>query len=206
MKDQLAKWCDEFLLAAKGFLLASRKKSFWPPFILTFLIFGTLINLLSNGFSSFGLIGINLKSGNFLGALNVIKSAFLAIFGVNKSFSDWLLNFCLIFLQSSLIALVFFVAKHNKKTNEGLESSAIVAGLVVLGSGCPTCGTTLLAPVIGTILSGASGAISLAGKISFLLNVLAIILAILVFKKLGFSAYAIIKSEEYMKKKEVTHE
>ena len=112
----------------------------------------------------------------------------------------------LILFQSILIALVFFVAKHNraekqqKKSDSGFESSAIVAGLVVLGSGCPTCGTTLLAPILGTILSGASGSVALAGKLSLLLNFFAILLAIFVFKKLGFMTYAIIKSEHYLKK------
>ncbi|MBR3204474.1 hypothetical protein IKF81_02200 [Candidatus Saccharibacteria bacterium] len=210
LRQKLARWFDEFGLALRGLLLASKRKEFWPPFVLTFLVFGLLINLLSSGFASFRLIFECLKSGDFVAALNIIKTAFLAIFGVNKIFSDWFLNFILTLFQSILISLVVFVAKHNKKNKlaeeNAAESSAIVAGLVVLGSGCPTCGTTLLAPILGTILSGASSAVSLAGKISFALNALAIILAIFVFKKLGFSAYAIIKSEQYKKKKEKQNE
>lgn len=202
MRGKILKWFDEFGLAFHGLLLASREKTFWPPFILTFLFFGTLINLLSNGFSSFQLM----FAGSFSNALDILGNAFLNIFGVGKNFTDFLLNFVLILFQSILIALVFFVAKHNraekqqKKSDSGFESSAIVAGLVVLGSGCPTCGTTLLAPILGTILSGASGSVALAGKLSLLLNFFAILLAIFVFKKLGFMTYAIIKSEHYLKK------
>ena len=207
MREKLARLFDEFGLALRGLLLATRKKCFWFPFIITFVIFGTLINLLSNGFSSFNLIFANLKSGEILGALNILKTAFLGIFGVNKSFSDWALNFVLILFQSILVALVFFVIKNqpykkkDKSSDSGLESSAIVAGLAVLGSGCPTCGTTLLAPILGTLASGATGAVSFAGKLSMILNILAIILAIFVFRKLGLTTYAIIKSEKYMKKK-----
>ena len=219
----LAKFFDDFAIAGRGLLLATRKKSFWLPFILTFLIFGTLINLLSSGFVSFQLIGGCLSSGDIGGALKIIGGAFLAIFGIGRTFSDFIFNFILTLLQSILIALVVFVAKHNRKEkrakkdeedvsktssiksegSSGLESSALVAGLAVLGSGCPTCGTTLLAPVLGAILSGTTGAVSLAGTLSLILNIVAIIIAILVFRKLGVQTYAIIKSEHF---KENHHE
>ena len=215
-KFSFARFFDEFALAGRGLLLATKKKTFWIPFVLTFLIFGTIINLLSNGFASFQLIGANFSSGNIGGAFKIISGAFLAIFGVNKNLTDWLLNFALTLLQSILIALVCIVAKHNREEKKakktasdkkiesdksgGLESSAIVAGLVVLGSGCPTCGTTLLAPVLGALLSGTTGAMSIAGTLSAVLNGLAILLAILVFRKLGYQTYAIIKSEEFKEK------
>ncbi len=211
-----ARFFDEFALAGRGLLLATKKKVFWIPFIITFIVFGTLINLLSAGFSSFQLIGACLSSGDVGGAFRIVSGAFLAIFGVNKNFTDWILNFALILFQSILIALVCFVAKHNrtekkdKKVSKdkaqkvdgsgGFESSAIVAGLAVLGSGCPTCGTTLLAPVLGALLSGTTGAMALAGTLSTILNGLAILLAILVFRKLGYQTYAIIKSEEFKEK------
>ena len=216
--QKLAKFFDEFALAGRGLLLATRKKSFWLSFALTFLIFGTIINLLSSGFTSFQLIGSCLSSGDISGAFKIIGGAFLAIFGVGRSFLDFALNFILTLLQSVLVALVVFVAKHNRSEKRtkgntkdeessiksadstGAESSAIVAGLAVLGSGCPTCGTTLLAPIIGAILSGTSGAVALAGTLSTILNILAIIIATLVFKKLGVQTYAIIKSEHFKEK------
>lgn len=222
----LAKFFDDFAIAGRGLLLATKKKSFWLPFVLTFVIFGMLINLLSSGFISFQLIGGCLSSGDISGALKIVGSAFSAIFGIGRALSDFIFNFILTLLQSVLIALVVFVAKHNRKEkrdkksdkeNEStsknsliksdspssLESSALVAGLAVLGSGCPTCGTTLLAPVLGAILSGTTGAVSLAGTLSLILNIIAILIAILVFRKLGVQTYAIIKSEHF---KEIHHE
>jgi len=197
----------------------TKKKEFWPTFILTFLIFGTLLNLLSAGFTSFQLIGGALSSGDFAGAFRIIGNAFLNIFGVGREFLDFALNFILTLFQAILISLVVFVAKHNQKerkrkrqaaensdlkssgASSGVESSAIVAGLAVLGSGCPTCGTTLLAPVLGALLSGTTGAVKLAGALSVALNIFAILLAILVFRKLGLETYAIIKSEKFKEKK-----
>ena len=217
---RVAKFFDDFAIAGRGLLLATRKKSFWPPFIITFIIFGTLINLLSSGFASFQLIGASIASGDIMGALKIIWNAFLAIFGVGRGFLDFILNFVLTIFQSILIALVVFVAKHNraekraKESNtkndketsiksdgaSGLESSALVAGLAVLGSGCPTCGTTLLAPVLGAVLSGTTGAVSFAGTLSLVLNIFAILIATLVFRKLGVQTYAIIKSRQYKEK------
>lgn len=202
MKDKIARFFDEFGMALRGLVLATREKSFWPPFVLIFVIFGTLLNLLSNGFSAFKIIWIFLSGGDFLGASKIIGNAFLGIFGIKKNFLDFGLNFLLTLLQSVLVALVVFVAKHNKKQDQGsAESSAIVAGLVVLGSGCPTCGTTLLAPVLGALLSGASSAVALAGRLSLFINLFAVILAVFVFKKLGLTTYAIIKSEQYLRRK-----
>lgn len=197
MFDWLANWFDQFALAAQGFLLATRRREFWPPFCLTFLIFGTLLNLLSNGFASFALI----FASSLAGAGKILLNAFLGIFGVGKSFGDFFLNLVLILLQSVLVALVCFVAQHNRQQRQSERTSAaLVAGLAVLGSGCPTCGTTLLAPVLGALLSGSASAVALAGTLSLVLNILAILLAILVFKKLGFIAYATIKSETYTEK------
>lgn len=202
------KFFDDFGLAARGLLLAMRQKIFWIVFLITFFVFGTLLNLLAGGFGSFRLI---FASGGTI-AGKIIKDAFLGIFGVNKNFLDFLINLCLAFLQSTLISLVVFIARHNqkekqtKRKNTGVETSAIVAGLMVLGSGCPTCGTTLLAPVIGTVISGSVGAFSLAGKLSIILNVLAIIIGLLAFRELGLETYAIIKSEKYLKKREQLHE
>ena len=218
--SRVTKFFDDFALAGRGLLLATREKSFWLPFILTFLIFGTLINLLSSGFASFQLIGGCISSGDLAGAFRIIGNAFLAIFGIGRGFLDFAINFIQTFFQSVLIALVVFVAKHNRaekraKTEaakgdkstliksdgaSGLESSALVAGLAVLGSGCPTCGTTLLAPVLGAILSGTTGAVSLAGTLSLILNIVAILIAILVFRKLGVQTYAIIKSRHFKEK------
>ncbi len=51
------KWCDEFVLAGKGIMLATKEKRFWIGFLIAFLFFGTLINLLAGGFSKFELMG-----------------------------------------------------------------------------------------------------------------------------------------------------
>ena len=194
--EKFACWFDELSLGLKGAILASKYKSFLLPAIISFFLFGTLLNLLSGGLSALKLIG----ASGFLGGLKIIFNAFLGTFGVNKNFLDWALVFFLSVLQGCLIGLVCFVYKKNKeRASETAQTTGIIAGLAILGSGCPTCGTTLLAPLIGTIFSGSSFAI--AGTISGLITFAAILVAIFAFKKVGFETYAIIKSEKYNRKK-----
>ena len=76
--------------------------------------------------------------------------------------------------------------------------TGISAGLAMLGTGCPTCGTALLAPVIGAIFSGSS---AIVGTVSWIVTILAVFIALFSLKKIGEDAYVIMISEEYKKKK-----
>ena len=195
IKNRLSKFLDGFYLAWLGLRMACKTFQFWRNLIIAFLIFGTLMNLLSNGFSSFQLMG----AVGFLGSLEIIFDAFLKLFGVNATFSDWIFVFCISLLQSVLISLVFFARKRQKqKSSENLERAGIVTGLAILGSGCPTCGTALLAPVVGMIFSG-GGAI--VGAISWIITAIAIVIAVFSIRKIGKDIYVIMMSEK--RKKEV---
>lgn len=189
---KILKFFDEFLLAGKGIAFASRKFLFWLIFIVVFLIFGTLMNLLSGGFSAFALMG----SSGFSGSIKIIFDAMLGLFLVGKSFLDWIGIFLVSVLQATLIALIVLVAKKKRTSGENLERAGIAAGLAVLGTGCPTCGTALLTPILGAIFAGGS---ALVGVISGFITIIAIIILILSLKKVGEEYYVIIESEKYHK-------
>lgn len=191
------KWCDEFILAAKGILLATKEKRFWCGFIPTFIIFAILINLLSAGFSKFQLM---FSSPEAFGV--IIRDAFLSIFGVNQIFLDWLPIFLICLLQAILVGLIVFLWHKKRKEKDansaGVEKAGLITGLVALGAGCPTCGTTLLTPLLGAIFS--TGSLAIAGAISTIVTVLAVIIAILSLKRLGLETYVIIIDERYRRK------
>lgn len=203
--QKLSRWLDEWKIAGSGIVLATKNHRFLLAALFTFIIFGTLMNLFSGSTAAIDLfwqvdIGEKLK---------IIWSGFLGLFGIGRSFWDWLLLFGVTVLQSTLIGLVVLVwqkQRHNKAeqvaasaTNaDNLQNAGLAAGLAVLGTGCPTCGTTLLAPLIGTLFSTSSYA--LAGAISGLLTAAAIIVALLTLKRLGNQAYALIISERYQQK------
>ena len=190
------KWLDDFVLAGKGILLAVKEKRFWFGFIPAFLFFGMLMNLLSGGFSKFDLMG----AIGFPGSLKIILDSFLAIFGINQPFLDWLPVFFIAFLQGILIGLIVLLWNKKREQNSAnLERTGIITGLIALGAGCPTCGTTLITPLIGAIFS--TGSLAIAGAISTIVTILAIIIAILSVKRLGLEIYVTIINEKYLAKK-----
>lgn len=212
------KWLDGFVLAGKGILLATKETRFWYGFIPSFLFFGLLMNLLAGGFAKFELM----SALGFPDCLKVIGDSFLAIFGVNQPFLDWLPIFSISILQGVLIGLITLLwnkkrpsAKRSTKSakpaksssaatpasdnSANLEKAGLITGLIALGAGCPTCGTTLLTPLIGAIFSSSSLAIT--GAISTIVTWLAIIIAILSLKRLGEETYVIIVNEKYLMRK-----
>ncbi len=198
-KINLRKWLDEFILAGKGILLATKERRFRIAFFVTFVFFGMLMNLLAGGFSKFELMG----ALGFPENLKIIGSAIIGVFGVNMIFSDWLFMFFIAFLQGLLIGLIVLIW-NKKRSGEGnsanVEKAGIITGLIALGAGCPTCGTTLITPLLGTIFS--TGGLAATGVISGVVTALAIIIAILSLKRIGLETYAIIINEKYMKKHE----
>ena len=194
------KWLDEFVLAGKGILLATKEKRFWCGFIPAFLFFGFLMNMLSGGFSKFELMG----ALGFPDNLSVVWDNFLGIFGVDVLFLNWLPIFAISMLQGILIGLIVFLWSKKRasgsKNSENIEKASIITGLIALGAGCPTCGTTLLTPLLGAIFS--SGGLAITGTISTIVTWVAIIIAILSLKRLGVETYATIVNEKFMKKKE----
>ena len=142
----------------------------------------------------------------FGGIMKIILDALIGVFGINMIFLDWLPVFFLALLQGILIGLIVLLW-HKKRIKNGKESSnsanvekaGIITGLIALGAGCPTCGTTLLTPLLGALFS--TGGLAMVGVISGIVTALAIIIAILSLKRLGEETYVIIVNEKYMKRK-----
>lgn len=189
-KFSWARWLDEWKLAFYGVAMATREARFWAFFVPVFVVFGTILNLLSGGMAALNLIAAT----DFAGKLSIIGNAMLGIFGIGRNFLDWLIVFAICLLQAVLIGLIAVVWRHNKDQAENLESSGIVAGLAILGSGCPTCGTALLAPVIGAIFS--TGGYALAGAISGAITIIAVLVALFSVKKVGCDVYAILLTKK----------
>ncbi len=206
MQSKVKRWLDECHLALSGIVLATRSKSFLLGFIISFIVFGTLMNLLASSSASLSLFWAT----DFGGKIDLIWRAFIGIFGFGRNFWDWLLIFVVTLLQSILIGLVVLVWQKRRRSKKAqvaasaanannIQHASITAGLAVLGSGCPTCGTTLLMPLLGTLFSTSS--YMLASIVSGLLTAFAIILALWSIKRLGNDAYVMITSEKYQRRK-----
>lgn len=203
-RQSFSRWLDQWKLASSGIILATRCQSFITAFCLSLVVFGTLMSLLSGSTAALNLfwqVGITDK-------LQIISDAFWAFFGVGRNFWDWLATFVVVVLQSILIGLVVLVwrkRRHSRKeqilataaNSENLQNAGLAAGLAVLGSGCPTCGTTLLAPMLSTLFSTSS--LALASLVSGALTITAVIITLFALKRVGGDAYAMIVSERYQK-------
>lgn len=190
------KWADEWVLAGQGILLATREKRFWIGFLIAFFGFGTLMNLLSGGLAKFELMG----ALGFPQGLQIIWSALIGTIGINMIFSEWLAMFLIAVLQGVLIGLIALVWKKKRANTAEVEKAGIVAGLIALGAGCPTCGTTLLTPLLGALFS--TGGLAVTGVISGVVTAAAVIIALFAIKRIGEEAYVIIINEEWRKKHE----
>ena len=193
------KWLDDFAIAGNGILLATKEKRFWYGFVPTFLFFGLLMNLLSGGTSKFDLM----FALGFPKALQILGQNFIGIFGIGQPFLDWLPIFALSIMQGILIGLIVLLwNKKSKQNAENLGNAGIVAGLIALGAGCPTCGTTLLTPLLGAIVS--TGGIAIASTISIIITIIAIVIAVFSLKRLGVETYVTIINEKFLKKRSET--
>lgn len=202
-----ARWCDEWKIALSGIVLATRNRKFLCAVLLSFVIFGTLMNLLAGSTAGIDLFWVT----DLEGKMAILSSAFLSIFGVGRSLWDWCLIFLVTVLQSVLIGLVALVWRKRRRSKreqliatasnaDNVQNAGIAAGLAILGSGCPTCGTTLLMPLLGTLFSTSSYA--LASVISNILTLAAVIVALWSLKRMGKDAYALLVSEKYQRNKE----
>lgn len=202
-----ARWCDEWKIALSGIVLATRNRKFLCAVLLSFVIFGTLMNLLAGSTAGIDLFWVT----DLEGKMAILSSAFLSIFGVGRSLWDWCLIFLVTVLQSVLIGLVALVWRKRRRSKreqliatasnaDNVQNAGIAAGLAILGSGCPTCGTTLLMPLLGTLFSTSSYA--LASVISNILTLAAVIVALWSLKRMGKDVYALLVSEKYQRNKE----
>ena len=210
MKEKLTKWGDEVKMAAEGVVLSTRSWKFWVVFVVVLVFFGTLLSMLSGGLGAFNLF----FASDFGGKMQIIGDAFLSFFGKDRYFLDFLQNFVIAFLQAVLIAMIALVYKKRKRSakerkkngkqgdgkSEAISNAGIAAGLALLGSGCPTCGTTLITPILAGIFSSSGYAI--AGTVSGIITFAAIILLLWSLKRVGMEAYAIIIDEKWRERRQ----
>lgn len=188
---------DQWKLALLGTGLAFLEKRFLVVFFLNFIGFGTLISLLSGGTATINLL---LATG-LMGKMAILKDGFFGLFGFRRYLGDWLLLITMAVLQSILIGLLALIWQKKRKERmeraEQAQNIGLVAGLAILGSGCPTCGTSLMMPILGSIFS--SGSYALSGVLSGVVTGLAMVVGLATWQKLGFETYILIISEKRRK-------
>jgi hypothetical protein len=107
-------------------------------------------------------LGTILLSPNvsFIEKMLVLGSPFESVIASNGSYT-LILMILLSIIQGVSIAALAYILKHQKKTDPNLVGSSSLIGLLaILGLGCPSCGTSLLTPIVALFVSGSAVAVS----------------------------------------------
>ncbi|MDR3152175.1 MAG: hypothetical protein LBT85_01750 [Bifidobacteriaceae bacterium] len=151
-------------------------------FLLSLLVFGFILTFAANGSLYFSLLASNISLFDKFGVLaQIFVSIFSNIFqGVNG-----ILVILLSLLQATTITLMVYAKKYSEaKTicrigkDSGLQGAALIISFI--GVGCPTCGTSLIAPLIALFASGISATyMNLVGNLILVISCLICAFAIL---------------------------
>ncbi len=77
----IRRWFDKWKIALSGILLSTKDIRFLVAFLITFIVFGTLMTLLSGSTAAWSLLGYR-----SWWKMQIIGSGFLGLFGVDRSF------------------------------------------------------------------------------------------------------------------------
>ena len=185
----------KFAMISIGYLLRQPKYS--VCFIASLFLFLLILSFFKNGNGNLLLLlsGISLSM-----KIELLGRVALSIL---DNFTDWygLLIITLSALQALTIMLLIFAWRHREKEHaiDGASTGSVGAIFGFVALGCPTCGVSLLAPLL-TAIAGAS-AIAVAESISRALTVLAFVLLIYTVIKLGYISFITISSNKYKEKK-----
>jgi hypothetical protein len=144
-----------------------------------------------NGSFYFSLLISDMPSSDRLGILGQV---FISIFDNVKQGLNGLLVIILALLQGVAITLMIYAKKYSQaKTvcrigkDSGLQGVALLVSFI--GVGCPTCGTSLIAPILAVFVSGISSVyMNLIGNLILVISCLLCIFAILnlIYQMKGF--------------------
>jgi len=181
-------------MLGSGFCLSNKK--YLAAFILGSFGFLYFLTFFQSGNSNFQLLFSHLDAEQKIELLGrVFSSSFENFLSL-----DGLLLVFLALLQGLAITLMVFTWRHKKQDEVfGTASASTVAsalGFVALG--CPSCGISLLTPLLSAI-AGASAGI-LAERVNIILTLVAYGLLLYSICKLGYLVFIIVTAAKYKEK------
>ena len=175
---------DHIKMAGPGILGVMRNWRYASIWALCALLFAYLLTFFKDGAGRSSLLFSSLP---FKDKTWIIMDIFPNILANFTSLFGWFIILASV-LQGLAISLLVFNYKH-KQEDLSAETSASGFGLLFsfLALGCPSCGVTMLTPVVLTVLG--TGALAAVGIISRVFVVLVFILLGYAVIKLGSLAY-----------------
>ncbi|MBO4855317.1 hypothetical protein J5500_02860 [Candidatus Saccharibacteria bacterium] len=188
---------DRAKFAVSSIWILLKRPKYLASFLVSLFVFLYILSFFKDGSGNWLLLCSNLSFGAKLEVLGRVCVKIL------DNFTDLygILIILMSILQALTIMLLIFTWRNREKDHaiDGASTGGIGAIFGFIALGCPTCGISILAPLL-TAVAG-TGAMAAAEGISKVLIVLAFILLIYTVIKLGYVSFVTMSAKKYKEKK-----
>ena len=185
---------DETKMGLVGVGMVLKKVKYAVIAVVVFLFFAYVLTLFKDGTATWGLLWSNIDLGEKIAlkweVWGRVVGNFVNLWGLLLMF--------LAMLQGVAVAILVFSWRSRtmaKGRVAGLEAGGVGTAMGALALGCPTCGTTLVAPFLSIIFGTGAGV--MAEVLGWVLMVVAVVFLLYAVRKLGYGVYIEITARRY---------
>ena len=196
LKNLFETFVDRCKFAVVGYKYLLSRPRYVIALIISFLVFLYILSQLQNGGSNWNLLWSGLDFGQ---KMQVFGNSLASMLGNFTSFTGMLIVI-LALMQSLCVAGIVFAIRHRQKDDaiNGASAGSIASILAFVTLGCPTCGMTLLTPLL-TMIAGTS-AVALAERLGVILSIVAFVLLFFTLIHLGYLIFVNVSAERAKEK------
>ena len=196
LKNLCETFVDRCKFAVVGYKYLLTRRRYIIAMTISFLIFLYILSQLQNGGTNWNLLWSGLDFGR---KMEIFGRSLLSMFENFTSFMG-ILIVILALMQSLCVAGIVFAIRHRQKDDaiNGASAGSIASILAFVTLGCPTCGMTLLTPLL-TMIAGTS-AVALAEKLGVILSIVAFVLLFFTLVHLGYLIFVNVSAERAKEK------
>lgn len=187
---------DRIKLAIIGTGFCFSQKKYLASFILLSFAFLYFLTFFQSGNSNLHLLFSGIDADQ---KIELLGKVFIDCFHNFLSFYGLSIIF-LALLQGLAVTLMVYTWRHKKKdeTLSTASTSTVASALGFVALGCPSCGISLLTPILSAI-AGASASL-LAERVNVVLTLVAYGLLLFSICKLGYLVFVITSAAKYKEK------
>ena len=189
-------FADKAKFAVVGFRYLFGNPKYVACFILASILFLYILAQLQEGGSSWRLLWSGLAFDRKIGVLGTT----IALMGSCFTNLGGILLVFLALMQGLAVTGIVFALRHREKDHaiNNASTGSIASILAFITLGCPTCGVTLLTPLL-TMFAGA-GAVAMAERLGIALTIIAFLLLIYTLVQLGYVIFVNVSAKQAKEK------
>ena len=196
LKNLFETFVDRCKFAVVGFKYLLTRRRYVIALVISFLVFLYILSQLQNNGANWQLLWSGLDFGS---KMQVLGRSFRSMLD-NFTSLQGILIVLLALMQALCVAGIVFAIRHRQKDDaiNGASAGSIASILAFVTLGCPTCGMTLLTPLL-TMIAGTS-AVALAEKLGIVLSIVAFVLLFATLIHLGYLIFVNVSAERAKEK------